>query len=192
MEKEFLATTSRAQQGATHLEAQSLCERSLLPYHYTCTQRGRILIIHRSKVIPSRDLKGCVQPSYSPIPSALQSYREEVFFFFLKCMAAPVTHGSFQAREWILTIATTYATDAAMLDSYPTAPAWGLNSCLCSYWSHCSWILNLPCHRGNSWRGAFKLLWYPGFYIWSPDFCSCHPGDTYWSPGSGGQGGLHS
>lgn len=84
MEKEFLATTSRAQQGATHLEAQSLCERSLLPYHYTCTQRGRILIIHRSKVIPSRDLKGCVQPSYSPIPSALQSYREEVFFFLFK------------------------------------------------------------------------------------------------------------
>ena len=29
-----------------------------------------------------------------------------------------------------------------------------------------------------SWRGIFMYVWCPGFYIRSPGFTGCHPGDT--------------
>ena len=46
----------------------------------------------------------------------------------------------------------------------PTVLGWGSNLCLCSYPSHCSWVLNLLHHSGNSWMSFLPdvLLTTPG------------------------------
>ena len=80
------------------------------------------------------------------------------FFFFLG-----LTHDiwKFQARDQIWAAAVTYATAAASGILNPLiALRLGLNMHLCSYLSHCSWILNPLNHSRNSGIFFFfSFLW---------------------------------
>ena len=72
------------------------------------------------------------------------------FLTFSFLMAAPAAYGISGAKDRIQAIAATWAAATAVLDPLAHCASWGSNLCLHSDLSHCSQILNLLWHGGNS------------------------------------------